>query len=167
MIIQQDQSRPKGLMVWAGISSHGKTSICFVKPGAKINSDYYINKILKPFLSHDIPRLFPNNQKKKLIFHHDSAPSYVSKETIQFLNESKINYIKPNESIPSSLDAAPMDFSVWGYLKQRLNKQKIETLVELKKIDQSYIDKVLAYWPKRVFLIHKARGFHIEHYLKL
>ena len=133
MIIQQDQSRPKGLMVWAGISSHGKTSIRFVKPGAKINSDYYINKILKPFLSHDIPRLFPNNQKKKLIFHHDSAPSHVSKKTIQFLNESKINYIKPNEWIPSSPDAAPMDFSVWGYLKQRLNKQKIETLIELKK----------------------------------
>jgi hemolysin-activating ACP:hemolysin acyltransferase len=175
MIIQQDQSRPKGLMVWAGISSHGKTSMRFVEAGAKINSEYYINKILKPFLSHDVPRLFPNNQKKKLIFHHDNAPSHASKKTIQFLNESKINYVKPEEWMPSSPDAAPMDFSVWGYLKQQVNKQNIETLIELKKnilyqwkkINQIYIDKVLAYWPKRVYLIHKARGYHIEHHLKL
>jgi hypothetical protein len=43
MIFEQDSSRPKGFMVWAGISSRGKISIRFVDPGAKINSDYYIN----------------------------------------------------------------------------------------------------------------------------
>ncbi|CAF2021227.1 unnamed protein product [Rotaria magnacalcarata] len=65
MIIQQDLSRPKGFMVWAGISSHDKTTLRYVKPGAKINSDYYINNILKPFLSRDIPRLFPSNEKNE------------------------------------------------------------------------------------------------------
>jgi hypothetical protein len=162
-------------MVWAGISSHGKTSLRFVKPGVKINADYYINNILKPFLSRDVPRLFPNNEKKKMIFHQDNAPSHASKKTIAFLNASKINYVKPEEWMPKSPDAAPMDYSIWGYLKQRLNKQKIETLSELKKkllyqwkkMDQTYIDKVLAYWPKRVFLILKARDLHIEHRLKL
>jgi hypothetical protein len=69
MIIQQDSSRPKGFMVWAGISSHGKTYLRFVEAGVKINADYYIKKILKPFLSRDVPRLFPNNQKKHMIFH--------------------------------------------------------------------------------------------------
>lgn len=175
MIIQQDSSRPKGFMVWAGISSHGKTSLRFVKPGAKINSDDYINNILKPFLSRDVPRLFPNNQKTKMIFHQDSALSHVSKKTIAFLNASKINYVKPEEWMPKSPDAAPMDYSIWGYLKQRLNKQKIENLGELKKkllyqwkkMHQTYIDKVLACWPKRVFLILKAHGFHIEQRLKI
>ena len=28
---------------------------------------------------------------------------------------------------------SPMDYSIWGYLKQQLNKQKIEILDELKK----------------------------------
>jgi hypothetical protein len=64
---------------------------------------------------------------------------------------------------------------LWGYLKQQMNKQQIETLDELKKkisyqwkkLGQIYIDKVLAKWPKRIYLIHKARGFHIEHRLKL
>src|SRR5205085_4655278 len=97
MIIQQESSRPPGFMVWADISSRGKTSLRFVEPGVKVNADYYINKILKPFLSRDVPRLFPNNQKKKMIFHHDNAPSHTSKKTIAFLDASKINYVTPEE----------------------------------------------------------------------
>ncbi|CAF1967222.1 unnamed protein product [Rotaria magnacalcarata] len=175
MILQQDSSRPQGFMLWAGISSYGKTSLRFVKPGVKINSDYYINNILKPFLSRDVPRLFSNKKKNKLIFHQDSAPSHVPKKTIAFSNASTINYVKPEEWMPKSPDAAPMDYSIRGYLKQQLNKQKIESLNVLKKkllyewtkMDQAYIDRVLAHWPKRVFLIHKAHGFHVEHRLKL
>ena len=109
MILQQDLSRPKGFMVWAGTSSRGKTSMRFVEPGAKTNSEYYINHILKPFLSHDLPRLFPANEKTKMIYHHDSAPSHTSKKTIDFMNESKMDYVKPEEWMPKSPDAAPMD----------------------------------------------------------
>ncbi len=50
MIIQQNTSRPKGFMVWGGVSSKGKTTLRFVEPGAKINSTYYIKNILQPFL---------------------------------------------------------------------------------------------------------------------
>ena len=175
MIIQQNTSRPKGFMVWGGISSRGKTKLRFVEPGAKINSDYYINNILKPFLRQDVSRLFPGKEKINMVFHQDSAPSHTSEKMTRFLNNCKINYVKPEEWMPSSPDAAPMDYSVWGYLKQQLNKTEIKSLDELKKrllrewtkIDQVYIDKVLASWPKRVFQIYKARGFHVEHRLKL
>ncbi|GBM09501.1 hypothetical protein AVEN_100418-1 [Araneus ventricosus] len=43
----------KGVMVWMGISANGVTKPRFVQPGAKINSEYYIQKILKPFLKDD------------------------------------------------------------------------------------------------------------------
>jgi hypothetical protein len=33
-------------------------------------------------------------------------------------------------------------------------------------MSQTYIDKVLASLPKRVFMIHKTRGSQIEHRLK-
>ena len=49
MIIQQDTSRSKGVMVWDGVSTRGKTTLPFVQPDAKINSIYYINDILQPF----------------------------------------------------------------------------------------------------------------------
>jgi predicted transcriptional regulator len=114
MIIQRTTSRPKGFMVWEGVSSKGKTSLRFVAPGVKINSNYYINSILKPFLTRDVPRLFPKKERRKWFFHQDSAPSHTSKETISFLNRSNINYIKPEEWMPSSPDAAPMDYSIWS-----------------------------------------------------
>ncbi|CAF1042739.1 unnamed protein product [Didymodactylos carnosus] len=88
MIIQQDSSRPKGFMVWGGVSSKGKTTLRFVEPGAKVNSQYYINKILKPFLSRDVPRLFPIGGKTRPTLQQDSAPSHVSKETIAFLENT-------------------------------------------------------------------------------
>ena len=95
MIIQQEISRPKGFMALGGISSKGKTTLRFVELGAKINSDYYISKILKPFLSRDVPQLFPKNGKGQPIFHQDSAPGHVSKKPIACLNESNIKYVKP------------------------------------------------------------------------
>ncbi|CAF2121468.1 unnamed protein product [Rotaria magnacalcarata] len=132
-IIQQDSNRPKGFMVWGGISAKGKTFLRFVKSNTKINSDYYINKILKPFLLRDVPRLYPNKEKSRPIFHQDSAPSHVSKKTIAYLEKCKVKYVKPEEWMPKIPDVAPMDYAIWGYLKQRLNKKRIETLDELKK----------------------------------
>lgn len=112
MIIQQNTSRPKGFMVWGGVSSKGKTTLRFVDPGAKVNSNYYIHHILKPFLTRDGPRLFPKNERKKWFYHQDSAPSHTSKKTIGYLNECKINFVKPDQWLPSSPDAAPMDFGI-------------------------------------------------------
>lgn len=97
MIIQQSTSRPKGFMVWGGVSSKGKTAIRFVDPSAKVNSNYHVNRILKPFLTRDVPRLFPKNQRKKWFFHQDSAPSHTSKETIGYLNECKTSFVKPDQ----------------------------------------------------------------------
>ncbi|CAF1008388.1 unnamed protein product [Rotaria sordida] len=131
MIIQQNTSRPKGFMVWGGVSTQDKTTLRLVAPGTKVNSNYYINKVLKPFLPRDVPRLFSKKQKRKWYFHQDSAPSHTSKETIQYLNENKINYIKPEEWMPASPDAAPMDYAIWGYLKQQLNRTDTKSLDEL------------------------------------
>lgn len=84
MMIQQDSSRPKGFMVWGGISSCGETCLRFVRPGAKIDSDYYINNILKPFLSRDVPRLVRIRRTRKLILHQDSAPSHMCQKNLVF-----------------------------------------------------------------------------------
>ena len=75
----------------------------------------------------------------------------------------------------NSPDAAPMDYAIWEHLKKQLNKSEIKTIDELKKkllyqwrkMDQLFIDKVFASWPKRAYKIFKARGFHIEHRSKL
>ncbi|GBM35502.1 hypothetical protein AVEN_257200-1 [Araneus ventricosus] len=79
---------PKGVMVWMGISASGVTEPRFVQPGAKINSEYYIQKILKPFLKDDYCRLHPNGDA---VFHQDSAPSHALGSPRNFSRISKCN----------------------------------------------------------------------------
>ena len=57
------QKHPRGIMFVAGISAHGTTAIRFVPYSAKVTSVFYINKVLKPLFSKDIPRLFGKNEK--------------------------------------------------------------------------------------------------------
>ena len=175
LIIQQDSCRPKDFMVWGGISAKGKTSLRFVKPNAKTNSDYYINNMLKPFLRRDVARLFPQTEKNRPIFHQDSTPNHVSKKTIVYLEKFKVKYVKPEEWMSKSPDAAPMDYAIWGYLKQQLNTKNIETLDQLKKKIFIRMEKNgtklhrqdVSQMIKKGFLVYKTKGFHIEHRLKL
>ncbi|GBO24500.1 hypothetical protein AVEN_260740-1 [Araneus ventricosus] len=82
----------KGIMVWMGISANGVTKTGFVQPGAKINSEYYIQKILKPFLKDDCCRLYPNGDA---VLHQDSAPSRASRVTQKFLTDQQVQFLKP------------------------------------------------------------------------
>ena len=95
-----------------------RLSMRFVQPGTKNQC----RLLYRPFLSR---RLFPIDEEKKMIYHQDSARSHTLKKTIAFLNQSKINYVKAKEWMPKS---APIDYSIWTYLKQQLNKQKIDEL---------------------------------------
>ena len=144
----------KGVMVWAGVSSKGKTKLYFVQPGAKINAQYYIQNILTPFISKDVKRLYPNGD---FILHQDSAPSHAAKTTINFLMDKGIKFITPEQWTPMSPDASPMDYFVWGYLKQKLWSRKVNSLEglktalkqEWKKLPQDLINKAVNSWPKR------------------
>ncbi|XP_042901427.1 histone-lysine N-methyltransferase SETMAR-like [Parasteatoda tepidariorum] len=98
---------PKGVMVWMGISTHGVTKPRFVKPGAKINSEYYLQKILKPVLKDDYCRLYPNGVA---VSHQDSAQSHASKVTQKFLTDQQVQFLRPEQWIPNSPDAAPSDY---------------------------------------------------------
>lgn len=158
----------KGVMAWAGISSSGKTKIRWVEPGAKINSEYYINKVLKPFIKEDVSALYPDGNFR---FHQDSAPAHKAASTVRFLEENGINFIKEEDWMPCSPDAAPMDYGIWNYLKDKIKNKKAKTLKGLKKVveqvwlelPQSHIEKVLASWSKKVLQIYKHQGRQIQH----
>ncbi|GBN64122.1 hypothetical protein AVEN_226980-1 [Araneus ventricosus] len=84
----------KGVMVWMGISANGVTKPRFVTPGAKINSDYYIEKILKPFLKDDYSRLYPNSDA---VLHQDSVQSHASRITQKFLTDQQMQFLRPQQ----------------------------------------------------------------------
>ena len=143
-------------MALAGVSYRGKTEIRFIDKGTKVNSKYYCEHVLKPFLDNDVPRLFPDDPES-MVFHQDSASSHTARETIQFLKNNNVNFIDKEEWMPKSPDAAPMDFGIWGILKRRLQKRNVNTLLGLKRalkdewnrLDQKTINETLESWPKR------------------
>ena len=162
----RQESFAKGFMVWSGISYNGKTSLHFVRPNTKVNSQYYCETILKKFLARDARKLYPNGD---FVFHQDSAPSHVSKWTQEWMNP-RLRYIHHTKWIPNSPDAAPMDYFVWGYLKNKLESKKINDTAALKRalkkawkeLPQELINRALDSWPRRVHQIYKNKGLHIE-----
>lgn len=92
--IVQKSAHPKNLMVWGGITFDGKTPLVFVKPGVKINQQYYqdeiLDKILKPWAQK-------HYSGRNWVLQQDSAPAHRARKTIDWLNSQKIQFISPNE----------------------------------------------------------------------
>lgn len=163
-----------GFMAWAAVCFNGKTAIRIIDKGTKVNADFYIRNVLRPFLDKDVPRLFPGDTKRHMVFHQDSASSHTAKATLNYLKSRGIKFITPEEWMPKSPDAAPMDYGIWGVLKRKLQKRTINSLRGLKKalkqewakLDQNLIIKTLQSWPKRCRMIYYCHGSHIEHLLQ-
>ncbi|GBN06727.1 hypothetical protein AVEN_124373-1 [Araneus ventricosus] len=142
-----------------------QTTVCAT--WAKINSEYYIQKILKSSLKDDYCRLYPNGDA---VFHQDSAPSHASRVTQKFFTDQQVQFLRPQQWMPNSPDAAPCDYFLWGHLKNKLNKRRVSTLrglqkairEEVKKIPQEMILRALTSWPKRFRQIYYAEDRHIE-----
>ncbi|OWA55561.1 hypothetical protein BV898_19945, partial [Hypsibius exemplaris] len=145
------ESHPKGVMFVAGVCSRKKTAIRFVKPGAKISSEYYIQHVLKPLFKNDIRKLFPGELINKVVFHHDSAPAHSSGITQEWLRNSGIKFIPKEHWMGNSPDLAPMDFCVNGLFKWKLFDHAATTVADLKRVmrkvwsnlDQSKINNAL------------------------
>ena len=122
-------ANPRGVMVWVGMSANGLSRPQFIDAGAKINAVYYQQKVLEPFFTKELAKLYPN---RVYLFHQDSAPSK-AKSTMQWLRSHRVPFITPEQWMPSSPDASPCDFFLWGYLKAQLNKKAPRTVDGLKK----------------------------------
>ncbi|RWS20224.1 uncharacterized protein B4U80_05981 [Leptotrombidium deliense] len=165
--IYKHRRKSKGVMVWCGISVYGALKPIFVEPGVKINAQYYIHHVLKPFLKHDAKRLYPG---MGFIFHQDSAPSHTAKNTLQFLRDNNIKFITPQQWMPCSPDAAPMDYCIWGYIKKQVMNQNCTTIQALKNairrafrnIPVSMLNSVMKSWSRRCRRIYYNKGLHIE-----
>ena len=161
-------------MVWADVSTHGKSELRFIEHGSTIISRYYIEHIIEPFIKYDIPRLFPGDRQKGMILNQDSAPGHVAKETLTYMKEHNIQIITPDQWLPKSSDTARMNYSICRIAKERVRKCKMSTLNGLKnvikqeweKLEQNVIDDALESYPKRCTLIYYANRSHREHLLQ-
>lgn len=169
--VQVHVAHPRGVMVWVAISANGVSRPFFIDPGAKINAAYYQTSVLEPFFTREVQKMYPTGN---YVFHQDSAPSHKAKSTLKWFEDRGISFIPPQKWMPSSPDAAPCDYFLWGYLKSRLNAKRPRTVQGLKRaiteclreIPQEMVNRALLAWPKRCRQVYYARGSHIEKYRK-
>ena len=163
----QKSQHPKSIMVWAGISSIGKTPLVFVPEGTKINAKVYQDLILDKYVRH-IGSTFMKG--KKWIFQQDGPPAHTAKSTLQWLSSNVPAFLGREEWPPSSPDLNPCDYYLWGRLEAIVNNRAYNDIPSLKRalkrawedLDQEEIARACNIFQNRVRCCLKAEGMRFE-----
>ncbi|UYV62812.1 SETMAR, partial [Cordylochernes scorpioides] len=115
---QCSETFPKGFMVVGVMTGRGVLPLIKVPSKVKVNSEFYIECVLKPVIEQ-LKDLYPGKMDK-VFLHHDKASSHTSNKTQQFLQEMKdtlgLNFIRNSDIPVKSPDASPLDFYGFGFI---------------------------------------------------
>ncbi|UYV69252.1 IKK1 [Cordylochernes scorpioides] len=157
---QCSETFPKGFMVVGVMTGRGVLPLIKVPSKVKVNSEFYIECVLKPVIEQ-LKDLYPG-EMDKVFLHHDKASSHTSNKTQQFLQEMKDtlgpNFIRNSDIPVKSPDASPLDFYGFGMLKQRLFNRRPKTEAGLWKAAQEEWSNVSLSKVKEVFAAWKGTG---------
>lgn len=172
-VLEKDQSFKKGFMVVGIITGKGTLPLIRVPSATKINSQYYVDYVLRPLFTEHLPRLY-GEDINKVFFHHDKASSHTADLTTTYLEEVSaelgLTYLEKKDIPVKCPDGSPLDFFGFGYLKQRISKRRPRTLDGVWKvsqevwsgIDHALIKRTFADWKRRLRKISAVNGEHIE-----
>jgi len=124
-------------MVSAGVSALGTTSIHFIEPGVKVNSQYYREDLLMQELLADICQL-----SDFYVFQQDSAPAHRARETIEPLTMETPVFILPTLWPPNSPDLNPVDYKDKKRIKD-IDELRARILTAWDEMDQRIIDAAI------------------------
>jgi len=101
---------------------------------------------------------------------NDGALSHRAKSTATFLQRTVPNFIEPSVWAPNSPDLNPVDYAVWGALRQSVYCIPISNLDDLKdrvhtcweSLDQQIINKSIDHWRDKLKAVIRVNGGHIE-----
>ena len=113
-LIRERDHFSRSIMVSVGVSRMGKTNIVFVEPGAKVNSEYYCEHVLREGL---LPVIQAKSGRQNWTLQQDGAPSYTARNTINFLRQENVNFIEPDMWPPNSPDLNPVEYAIRGALQ--------------------------------------------------
>jgi transposase len=100
------------MMVWGAISIRGKIDFRIIPQKTKVDSKYYCNNILKPYI------VKANIVHKKWILMQDNAPSHSSQESTIFIRSNRIKTLPHPPNCP---DLNPIE-TIWSILKAKIEK---------------------------------------------
>ena len=163
---------PKSVMVSAGVSKLGKTSLYLIEQGVQVDSEYYCESLLSQLIP-EMTALSGGN----FIFQQDGARSHTSRYTIRYFDDNlpeSADLLLPEDWPPHSPDLNPLDYSIWSSLANKVFKVKIRDVDHLCErlgeawdaISQEEIDRVISSFRTRVRACINANGRRFEYKLK-
>uniref|UniRef100_A0A1B6L4Y9 DUF4817 domain-containing protein n=1 Tax=Graphocephala atropunctata TaxID=36148 RepID=A0A1B6L4Y9_9HEMI len=176
-VTMETELNTPGVSVWAGIFSGGLIRPYFFD--GTVNSLNYLDMLQEVLLELENSPLYEHLQpaKEQFIWQQDGAPPHYGLIVRDFLNENFNEWIGRRGTIewpPRSPDITPMDFSVWGILKNEVYSVKIRNVEHLKERIQSEFenlqsrkicDKICESVLKRCNFCLEQHGGHFEHLL--
>ncbi|CAI9738112.1 XP_014784835.1PREDICTED: uncharacterized protein LOC106879674 [Octopus vulgaris] len=117
-----------GVTVWGALSSDGLLGPYFFNE--TVTGDNYFEMLNK----YVFPQLRDRPDFNTLLFMQDGAPPHYSEKVHDLLDTLPAGWIGRRGTVewaPRSCDLTPMDFSIWGMMKDRVFKSKPTTLDEL------------------------------------
>ena len=129
---QQSAGKVMASVFW---DAHGIIYIEYLEKGKYINSDYYIELLVR--LKDEIAKKQPHMKKKKIIFHHDNAPCYKSMKTMAKLSELGYELLSHP---PYSPDLAPSEYWLFADLKKMLQGKRFGSNEEVIAGTEAYFE---------------------------
>lgn len=131
VVNHQIQQGRYGFNVWCAIMNNRILAYCIYREN--LNGERYL-RILQDNLENVIDNM-PLEQIRTLFFQHDGAPAHNAQIVTIFLNNNFGNsWLGTNGPVkwpPRSPDLSPLDFFLWGYVKDRLYKIPHQNIQEL------------------------------------
>lgn len=158
-----------GIIVWAGISSAGIVGPVFFE--GTVSGEKYLEKLKTAI----VPALKERPDFNSLYFQHDGAPPHFATAVRNFLDETFpdkwIGRRGPIEFPPRSPDLTPMDFCVWGIIKDLVYSRKPRSVEDLRQFvidafanfDHDLCTSVCRSVLSRCRECIEAKGFQFEH----
>lgn len=164
--------------VWAGLLNDSLIGP-FILPN-RLNGDTYLN-----FLRNELPILLedvPLDVRQRMWLLHDGCPAHFSRPVREHLNQifqnRWIGRGGPVSWPARSPDLTPLDFFVWGYMKNLIyveNPQEIQSEQDLRnrieeaaariRAQQNLLHRLHVSWVRRAELCVETGGGHFEHLL--
>jgi len=110
-VIREREHFSRSVMVSVAVSKVGKTSVAFVDPSAKVDSNYYCTRVLGQSL---LPDITAKCGLHKWTIQQDYAPSHNARNTIVYLRGENVAFIEPDMWPPNSPLFNPLNYAIWG-----------------------------------------------------
>ena len=171
-VVESKEQGVSKVMAWVGFVNGKFLPIHWFE--GNVDGDQY-----KSMLESKVwPAVRRSASRNRLWFMQDGARPHTTNECLDFLKEKFNNRVISDKLdlfwLPKSPDLDPLDYSVWGNAEKAVFQAKPETVEELKKVVEDYLEsvskeellRITANFNKRAALCLKVNGGHFEQLLK-